>query len=221
MRRRLALRAELLARAHQADAEHRLPRAIDDDARRQRIARIDQPARQGHAIRGAVVRERVERRRHARPDLIPQRQEVAALLDALGNLARVAQRRGDYARSEARYREALRLAQALDDPVRISAFLSGLGVLAFSRGDYEQAEAHYAEGLRLARAMDERGLTHRRITSGAGHDAQELAAICPTAMIFVPGEHDGISHNPREYSTPEACRAGIDVLLSAVLALAD
>ena len=64
------------------------------------------------------------------------------------------------------------------------------------------------------------GLRHQRILSGAGHDAQEFAAICPTAMIFVPGKYDGISHNPREYSEPEACARGVDVLLQTLLELA-
>lgn len=72
----------------------------------------------------------------------------------------------------------------------------------------------------LARHMDALGFRHRAIISGAGHDAQELAAICPTAMIFVPGEYDGISHNPREFSTQEACARGINVLLHALLELA-
>ena len=65
-----------------------------------------------------------------------------------------------------------------------------------------------------------RGLSNARLISGAGHDAQEMAAICPSAMVFVPGEYDGISHNPREYSTPEACARGVDVLASVVLLLA-
>jgi N-carbamoyl-L-amino-acid hydrolase len=56
-----------------------------------------------------------------------------------------------------------------------------------------------------------RGLSQSRILSGAGHDAGELAAIAPTAMIFVPGKYDGISHNPREFSTPEACANGVQV----------
>ncbi len=66
-----------------------------------------------------------------------------------------------------------------------------------------------------------RGLSRRPILSGAGHDAQEWAPICPTAMVFVPGEHDGISHNPRELSTKEQCEHGANVLLDAVLTLLD
>lgn len=73
----------------------------------------------------------------------------------------------------------------------------------------------------IAGAAAAAGLRHERIISGAGHDAQELATLCPTAMVFVPGEHDGISHNPREYSTPEQCRDGVDVMLEVVHALAE
>ncbi|ACY19136.1 M20 family metallo-hydrolase [Haliangium ochraceum] len=65
------------------------------------------------------------------------------------------------------------------------------------------------------------GLSQMPIISGAGHDAQEFARVCPTAMIFVPGEHDGISHNPREYSSSSQCEHGANVLLYAALALAN
>ena len=65
-------------------------------------------------------------------------------------------------------------------------------------------------------AAKDRGYDSMRIMSGAGHDAQEMAAIAPAAMVFVRGQHQGISHNPREYSTPEDCAAGIEVLASAV-----
>lgn len=74
---------------------------------------------------------------------------------------------------------------------------------------------------RITGAADALGLAHERIISGAGHDAQEVAHLCPSAMVFVPGEHDGISHNPREYSTPEQCANGVNVLLQVALALAE
>jgi len=66
----------------------------------------------------------------------------------------------------------------------------------------------------------ELGHSSMRLMSGAGHDAQEIAAIAPTAMVFVRGQYDGISHNPREYSTPEDCAAGITVLANTLLRLA-
>jgi N-carbamoyl-L-amino-acid hydrolase len=73
---------------------------------------------------------------------------------------------------------------------------------------------------RVAAAASARGLSHQRIVSGAGHDAQEMARICRAGMIFVPGENDGISHNPLELSTPEQCGSGVDVLLDVLLSFA-
>lgn len=64
-----------------------------------------------------------------------------------------------------------------------------------------------------------RGLHSRRMTSGAGHDAQMMARICPTAMIFVPSM-DGISHNPKEYTKDTDLIAGTNVLLDVVSNLA-
>uniref|UniRef100_UPI00168B0E58 M20/M25/M40 family metallo-hydrolase n=1 Tax=Geminicoccus harenae TaxID=2498453 RepID=UPI00168B0E58 len=73
---------------------------------------------------------------------------------------------------------------------------------------------------RIEQAAAKRGLPVRRMTSGAGHDAQMLARICPSAMIFVPSR-DGISHNPAEYTAPEALVAGAEVLLDVVRGLLD
>lgn len=64
------------------------------------------------------------------------------------------------------------------------------------------------------------GLSHRRMVSGAGHDACNLAAVAPTAMIFVPCR-DGISHNEAESATEADCTAGADVLLQTLIALAN
>jgi beta-ureidopropionase / N-carbamoyl-L-amino-acid hydrolase len=64
------------------------------------------------------------------------------------------------------------------------------------------------------------GLQSRRMTSGAGHDAQMMARICPTAMIFVPSV-DGISHNPKEYTKDTDLIAGTNVLLEIVSNLAE
>lgn len=73
---------------------------------------------------------------------------------------------------------------------------------------------------RIAAAADDLGLSRTALISGAGHDAQEFARICPTAMIFVPGEFQGISHNPRELSTREQCANGVNVLLQVARELA-
>lgn len=74
---------------------------------------------------------------------------------------------------------------------------------------------------RIDAAAAARRLKRARIISGAGHDAQEFARICRTAMVFVPGEHEGISHNPREFSTEAQCRDGVNVLLDVLLPLAE
>ncbi|MFK0276763.1 Zn-dependent hydrolase [Ensifer sp. NPDC090286] len=61
-------------------------------------------------------------------------------------------------------------------------------------------------------SASERQLSHRDIVSGAGHDAFNLARRVPTTMIFVPCR-DGVSHNPREYASPDDVTAGANVLL--------
>lgn len=65
-----------------------------------------------------------------------------------------------------------------------------------------------------------RGLRCRRMTSGAGQDAQMLARICPTAMIFVPSVN-GISHNPGEFTKEEDLLAGAEVFLDVVVEMSE
>ncbi|HEX9167040.1 MAG TPA: Zn-dependent hydrolase [Gemmatimonadales bacterium] len=62
------------------------------------------------------------------------------------------------------------------------------------------------------------GLTAKAMPSGAGHDAQNLARIGPMGMIFVPSV-GGISHSPREFTSPEDVTNGVNVLLQSVLRL--
>ena len=64
------------------------------------------------------------------------------------------------------------------------------------------------------------GHSVKRLPSGAGHDAQMMARICPTAMIFTPSQH-GLSHNPAEHTEPEDLEAGANVLLHVMASLAE
>jgi len=64
------------------------------------------------------------------------------------------------------------------------------------------------------------GLGFQRMVSGAGHDAQLMAHKFPSAMIFVPSR-EGISHSPKEYTEPEDLARGAEVLLNAVVGLAN
>ncbi|MFC5532407.1 Zn-dependent hydrolase [Cohnella yongneupensis] len=62
-------------------------------------------------------------------------------------------------------------------------------------------------------------LSYRRMSSGAGHDAQLFSQLCPTAMIFVPSK-GGISHSPEEHTSPEQLANGVSVLVSLLYELA-
>ena len=62
------------------------------------------------------------------------------------------------------------------------------------------------------------GLSFKKMPSGAGHDAQDMALIAPTGMIFVPSKA-GISHSPKEFTSAEDMANGANVLLSTILAL--
>jgi N-carbamoyl-L-amino-acid hydrolase len=64
------------------------------------------------------------------------------------------------------------------------------------------------------------GHSTMRMPSGAGHDAQMLARVCPTSMIFVPSAN-GLSHNIAEHTDTADLQAGADVLLQVLLALAN
>lgn len=56
------------------------------------------------------------------------------------------------------------------------------------------------------------------LPSGAGHDAQMLARVCPTGMIFVPSVN-GISHNPAEHTDAHDLEAGANILFHLMLQL--
>lgn len=69
-------------------------------------------------------------------------------------------------------------------------------------------------------AATEAGHSSMRMPSGAGHDAQMFARVCPTAMIFTPSVN-GISHNVTEYTEPGDLEAGANVLMDVMLRLAE
>ena len=65
-------------------------------------------------------------------------------------------------------------------------------------------------------ACDDLGLAHRRMASGAGHDAMVIGEFIPSAMVFVPSR-GGVSHSPEEFTEPGHCIDGVRVLLKALL----
>lgn len=108
---------------------------------------------------------------------------------------------------------------------RLAAFLDdvaadeGVKTSARSLARFEPVEFDPATVDLVERTAERLGRSTMRLPSGAGHDAQMMARICPTAMIFTPSR-DGVSHNPAEHTDPEDLIAGADVLLQVVLALA-
>jgi len=70
----------------------------------------------------------------------------------------------------------------------------------------------------IAQSAEQLGLSYKTMPSGAGHDAQDMAQIAPTGMIFVPSV-GGISHSPEEFTRPQDMANGADVLLQTVLAI--
>jgi beta-ureidopropionase / N-carbamoyl-L-amino-acid hydrolase len=71
----------------------------------------------------------------------------------------------------------------------------------------------------LRRKAEDRQLSVRDMTAAAGHDSVLIAPLCPSAMLFVPSV-DGITHNPKEYSTSEQIAKGAQVLLDTIVDLA-
>lgn len=67
-------------------------------------------------------------------------------------------------------------------------------------------------------AAGQLGLSSRRMPSGAGHDAQDIAKIAPIGMVFVPSI-GGISHSPKEFTPAQDMANGANVLLQTLLAL--
>ena len=72
----------------------------------------------------------------------------------------------------------------------------------------------------IAQTSKKMGLKLLSLVSGAGHDAQSMAQVCPAGMIFIPST-GGFSHSPRESSEWSHCIHGANALLHTVLALAE
>ena len=96
----------------------------------------------------------------------------------------------------------------------LHAALDGAEIVPISRTDAVAFDARCIASVR--RAVKRLGFPSRDITSGAGHDAQHVARVVPTTMIFVPSEK-GLSHNFAEHTSCADCAAGAQVLLDAVL----
>lgn len=95
----------------------------------------------------------------------------------------------------------------------------GLTITPYSRGDAVPMDEGLQEAFATGIARTGSNLTARRLPSGAGHDAMEMAKLCPAAMLFVRCEK-GISHSPLENMTELDAGIAIRVLIETILELA-
>jgi beta-ureidopropionase / N-carbamoyl-L-amino-acid hydrolase len=108
----------------------------------------------------------------------------------------------------------------------IALFLDSLaqqeGVVITSRklARFEPVVFHDLIISAVDRVSKELNCSHMLLPSGAGHDAQMFARVCPAGMIFVPSIN-GISHNPAEDTDSDDLEAGANVLLHTMLELAE
>lgn len=70
----------------------------------------------------------------------------------------------------------------------------------------------------ITEVVEKRGYSYKKMSSGAGHDSEEISKLVPTGMIFVPSI-GGISHSPREYTSKEQIEKGVEVLLDTIVSL--
>ncbi len=70
----------------------------------------------------------------------------------------------------------------------------------------------------IAQVCEMLNLSHRYMPSRAGHDSLEIGRITDMGMIFVPSQ-EGLSHSGAEYTSPEQCTQGANVLLQTLLKL--
>jgi len=111
------------------------------------------------------------------------------------------------------------LDSALIERTQLEAKRFGLDLKADFRGRHSPTPMSDSVQRAFADTCDALNLTHTPLTSGAGHDGQSFANICPVGMIFVPSV-DGASHAPREFTEWRDCVNGANVLLQTALRLA-
>ena len=123
---------------------------------------------------------------------------------------------------EVRDLDAARIAAVFE---RIRARAAAIAQLRGTNIEFRDLEATAAPALtdpRIQRIIESAAhalaLTTMTMPSGAGHDAQDIAALAPIGMIFVPSVA-GISHSPQEYTAPGDIEHGVNVLMRTILAI--
>ncbi|CAN7633365.1 Zn-dependent hydrolase [Brucella pseudogrignonensis] len=122
--------------------------------------------------------------------------------------------------ARAEYRDdMLNFAAWLDQACANRAEADGVVIAGVNRvSDNNPAPSDASVLTHLEQACEKVGATHRRLASGAGHDAAWLSKVTPTAMIFVPSK-GGRSHTPEEWTENSEITLGAAVLYEVVLTL--
>lgn len=111
------------------------------------------------------------------------------------------------------------LAAALQTKLQEIAALRGVELYWEPAADVKPSPLAETVQQTIADVTNDLGYSWQSMPSGAGHDAQHLARICPTGMIFVPSK-GGISHSPAEFTADDDCVRGANVLLNTIIRLA-
>jgi allantoate deiminase len=110
--------------------------------------------------------------------------------------------------------DAVRLAAVAELQARMARLGGERGLKIVFEPFHDAAAVDCAAGLQQGLADAITALGHRPIhlPSGAGHDTQMMAKLCPSAMLFVRCR-GGVSHNPAEYASPADMGAAIAALI--------
>ena len=136
--------------------------------------------------------------------------------NARGNVANVTRLHCDVRHEDAA--QAVAMEQMLREAIAAIAGRRGVQVAIDPYATFGPVVFDATLGALLRDKAAARQLATRDMIAAAGHDSVLVAPLCPSAMLFVPSV-GGITHNPREYSTPEQLARGAQVLLDAVMHL--
>ena len=142
---------------------------------------------------------------------------IANYPNARGNVANITRLHCDVRHEDAA--QAVAMEDALRAAIKEIAGRRGVRVEVNPYATFGPVAFDATLGALLRDKATARQLAVRDMIAAAGHDSVLIAPLCPSAMLFVPSV-GGITHNPREYSTPEQVARGAQVLLDAVVELA-
>lgn len=113
-----------------------------------------------------------------------------------------------------------RVVNALEEAIRDVAGARGLDIWMEPISSEDPVQMDSGVVMEFKEVCEERGVKWLEMPSGAGHDAMNMAAFCPTGMIFVPSK-GGLSHNPAEFTSMEELLEGAEVMRAFMLRQAE